>query len=239
MLAKNVLTLFASRRTIRRYQPQPLAPGDLERIIEAGRRAPTGALAQMSSVIRITDAGLRDRLAALSGDQQHIRDAAEFFVFCLDVYRIRKLLEHRRQSYQAGPRIVVHYGTMDAMLVAANMATAAEALGYGTCFIGGVLNNLDALARELDLPPGVLPVVGLTIGVPDPAHIPERKPRLPRELVFYENGYRPPTPADLDAAYAAMGEGWQVTLSRYLGPNGAFERREAVWQRALAQQGLD
>jgi len=234
-----LLELFAHRRTVRHYTRDPLAGGDLDRIIEAGRRAPSGALAQLSSVIRITDAGLRERLAMLSGDQQHIRDAAEFFVFCLDVYRVRRLVEHCAGEYHAGPHIAVHYGTLDAALVAANMATAAEALGYGTCFIGGVLNHLDVIARELRLPAGVLPVVGLTVGVPDPAHSASQKPRLPRTLVFHENSYHQPSPVDLDEAFRAMGESWLTTLNRYFGPNGAFTRREEVWKRALSQQALD
>ena len=234
-----VLELFANRRTIRDYQQKPLADGDLDRIIEAGRRAPTGALAQISSVIRVTDADLRERLATMSGDQQHIRTAAEFFVFCLDTYRARRLVEHCGNTYDAGPRIVVHYGTMDALLVAANIATAAEALGYGTCFIGGVLNNLDAFSRELQLPAGVLPVVGFTVGVPDPAKIPPQKPRLPRRLVFHENSYRQPTSPDLDDAFRTMGETWHTTLSRYFGPDGAFARREETWNRALTQQALE
>jgi FMN reductase (NADPH) len=233
-----VLELYAHRRTRRHYKPEPLAAGDLERIIEAGRRAPTGALGQIYSVVRVTDAGLRQRLATLSGHQQHIRDAAEFFVFCLDMHRTRRLLEHRGSTYAAGPRIAVHYGTMDALLLAANIATAAEALGYGTCFIGGVLNNLDTLAHELQLPEGVLPVVGLTIGVPDEEETPPRKPRLPREVVFHENAYHKPTPADLDTAYRAMGDNWYTTLQRYFGPGGGFARREEVWRRALRQQGL-
>jgi FMN reductase (NADPH) len=233
-----ILDLYTNRRTRRNYKPEPLAEGDLDRIMEAGRRAPSGGLGQIYSVVRVSEAELRERLATLAGDQQHIRDAAEFFVFCLDVHRARRLIEHRGGTYNAGPRIAVHYGTMEALLLAANMATAAEALGYGTCFIGALLSNLDTVARELQLPQGVLPVVGLIVGVPDEDHIPPRKPRLPREMVFHESTYREPTPADLDAAYRAMGDAWSTTLRRYFGPSGIFARREEVWKRALRQQGL-
>ena len=234
-----ILDLYANRRTIRNYRPEPLIEGDLDRIIKAGQRAPSGALGQIYSVVRITDADLRARLANLSGEQEHIRDAAEFLIFCLDVHRARRLIEHRGGTYGAGPRVVIHYGTMDAVLLAANMSTAAEALGYGACFIGGVLNNLDALARELQLPDAVLPVVGLPIGVPAELPLPPRKPRLPRALILHENAYREPTPADLDAAYQAMGDTWHVSLNRYFGPAGGFARREEVWKRALVQQGFE
>jgi nitroreductase len=234
-----LLALYASHRTIRNYKPQPLAAGDLERLIEAGRRAPSGAAGQIFSVIRVVEADRRERLAALCGNQQHIRAAAEFFVFCVDVYRMQRLLERQGDSYGTGPRVAVQYGTMDALLVAANMATAAEALGYGACFIGAVLNYLDALARELELPQGVIPVVGLTVGVPAEGRAPPTKPRLPRQLVFHDNTYREPTAEDLDAACQVMGEAWCQGLDRYFGPAGRLYRREAVWLRTLAQQGFE
>lgn len=233
-----VIELFAQRCTIRDYQPGSLAQGDLERIIEAGRRAPTGARAQIYSVIRINDVELRERLASLAGNQQHIRDAAEFFIFCVDLHRVRQLIEHRDGTYDAGERITVQYGTMEALLVAANMATAAEALGYGTCFIGAVLNHLDAVAREVRLPEGVVPVVGLTVGVPRGGQGRPRS-RLPRRLVFHTDHYRKLSASDLDAAYDAMGQAWYDTLARYFGPNGMFARRETVWKRTLEQQGLE
>jgi len=234
-----ILQLYANRQTIRHYKPAPLAEGDLERILKAGQRAPSGGLGQIYSAVRITDSSLRRQLMALSGNQQHICDAAEFMIFCLDVHRTQRLIEHRGGDYDAGPRIAVHYGTMDVLLLACNIATAAEALGYGTCFIGGLLNHLDTFARELQLPAGVLPVVGLTIGVPKETPPAPLKPRLPRELVFHENAYHEPTPDDLDAAYESMGDAWYESLMRYFGPGGVFAQREEVWGRALAQQGFE
>jgi FMN reductase (NADPH) len=233
-----VLDLFARHRTIRHYQPLPLADGDVDRIIEAGRKAPSGVNAQIYSIIRVTNQALRDRLAELSGGQEHISVASEFFVFCVDVHRTAILLESRGVRLGHGPHIAIHYGTMDVLLVAANMATAAEALGYGTCFIGAVLNHLDAAARALNLPEGVMPVVGLTIGVPDVAQKPPQKPRLPLALVIHENGYREPTPDDIHSAVETMGKRWPDTLSSFFGTGGRLGQRELVWLRALAQQGF-
>lgn len=82
-------------------------------------------------------------------------------------------------------RISLLYGATDATMVAQNMVVAAEALGYGTCYIGAVQNNVDRIAEALALPPGVLPLYGLCIGVIDPAHYPPTvKPRIPRALLF-------------------------------------------------------
>ena len=72
-------------------------------------------------------------------------------------------------------------------MVAENMMIAAEELGYGTCYIGAVQNNTDIIARELELKPGVLPLYGLCIGVIDEAKAPPVRPRLPRDLCFFEN----------------------------------------------------
>jgi len=233
-----VLELFANHRTIRNYAPSPLAKGDVDRIIEAGRQAPSGVNAQIYSIIRVTDRALRDRLAELSGGQEHISVAAEFFVFCVDVHRIELLLESIGGSMDHGPHIAIHYGTMDALLVAANMATAAEALGYGTCFIGAILNQLDDAARVLGLPEGVMPIVGLTIGVPDLSQTPPRKPRLPRDLVVHQNGYREPTAEDLETAIETMGKRWPNTLTSFFGAGGRLGQREDVWLRTLTQQGF-
>ena len=41
------LNAFAAHRSIRHFLPQPLAPGHLELIVEAGRRAPTDAQGHM------------------------------------------------------------------------------------------------------------------------------------------------------------------------------------------------
>ena len=84
------LAVFANHRSIRFFKPDALAPGHTQLIIEAGRRAPTDAQGHMYSFIRITDPSLRDEIATLCADQQHIRDCAEFFVCCLDVFRDRK-----------------------------------------------------------------------------------------------------------------------------------------------------
>lgn len=236
------LGVFAEHRSIRYFLREPLAPGDLDLIVEAGRRAPTDAQGHMYAFIRITDAALRDRLAALCANQQHIRDAAEFYIVCLDVYRLRRLVEMRGGDWGMRERISLLYGATDATMVAQNMVVAAEALGYGTCYIGAVQNNTDVIAQELALPEGVLPLYGLCIGVIDPAMKPELKPRIPRDLCFFDNSYPAGyTTAELQAAYDAMSpkRDWYAAISGYFAIDGTMEKREPVMARAWRRQGLD
>ncbi len=236
------LRVFGEHRSIRYFLRQPLAVGHLDLIVEAGRRAPTDAQGHMYAFLRITDADLRDRLATLCADQQHIRDAAEFYVVCLDVYRLRQLVELRGGEWGMRERISLIYGATDATMVAQNMVVAAEALGYGTCYIGAVQNNTDVIAEELALPEGVLPLYGLCIGVIDPAMMPDLKPRVPRTLCFFENGYPTGFSTDeLQSAYDVMSpkRDWYTALGSYFADGGTMQKREPIMARAWRRQGLD
>ena len=232
---------FAEHRSIRFFLREPLAAGHLDLIVEAGRRAPTDAQGHMYSFVRITDPALRDEIATRCANQQHIRDAAEFFVVCLDVHRLRRLVEHRSGEWGMEARIGLIYGACDATMVAQNMVVAAETLGYGTCYIGAVQNATDVIARLLRLPEGVLPLYGLCIGVIDEAQKPPLRPRVPRDLCFFENSYTAAfAPEDLERAYAAMSvkRDWFLALSSYFATGGTMEKREPIMARAWAQQGL-
>jgi nitroreductase len=232
---------FAEHRSIRFFLREPLAPGHFDLIVEAGRRAPTDAQGHMYSFVRITDPALRDEIATRCANQQHIRDAAEFFVVCLDVYRLRQLVEHRGGAWGMEARISLLYGACDATMVAQNMVVAAETLGYGTCYIGAVQNATDGIARLLDLPEGVLPLYGLCIGVIDAAQKPPLRPRVPRDLCFFENGYPAAfAPEDLERAYAAMSvkRDWFLALQSYFVAGGTMQKREPIMARAWEQQGL-
>lgn len=237
------LAVFVGHRSVRFFRPEPLAAGDLDWIVEAGRRAPTDAQGHMYALLRITDTALRDRLATLCANQQHIREAAEFFVVCLDVYRLQRLVALRGGEWGMRERISLLYGATDATMVAQNMVVAAEALGYGTCYIGAVQNNTGLIAAALKLPEGVLPLYGLCIGVIDPVHYPPTvKPRLPRELCFFENSYPAGfTDDQLQGGYAAMSpkRDWYESLSLYFAKGGTMEKREPVMAHAWQQQGLD
>jgi nitroreductase len=195
----------------------------------------------MYSFVRITEPALRDEVATLCANQQHIRDAAEFFVVCLDVYRLRQLVEQRGGEWGMEARISLLYGASDATMVAQNMVVAAEMLGYGACYIGAVQNATDVIARLLHLPEGVLPLYGLCIGVIDSEKYPPVKPRIPRDLCFFENSYPPDfTTAELESAYTAMSvkRDWYESIGAYFATGGTMEHREPVMARALQQQAL-
>lgn len=238
---EQLLDVFEIHRTVRHYTPDKVPESDVAAIMQAGRRAPTDATGFMYAVIRVTDRTLRDRLAVLCGDQEHIATASDYFVVCLDLHRQARLLEHLGHRQAPLGNWAFLFGVVDAMLVAENMAVAAEALGYGTGFIGGVHHDTSGVARALDLPEGVFPVVGLTVGVV--AREPSRRKRLPLSATFHENAYDPTTPAKakecFDAMVSASGRfDWTQTLPRYFAAGGVMEKREPTITRALREQGI-
>jgi hypothetical protein len=121
------------------------------------------------------------------------------------------------------------------------MALAAESLGYGICFIGGVMDAALEIARLLELPQGVVPLFGLTIGVPD--EDPPVRPRMPLRVLVHENKYRDYTSEDLAEIYQVMApytrrRDWLRLLRKYTGRNGYFEQREAELPLLFKQQGI-
>lgn len=236
------LKVFGDHRTIRFFEPgKALKNGDLDKIIEAGRRAPTDAQGHMYSMIRIVNPELREQLAALCGGQQQIRDAAEFFICCLDVHRIRKLIEHRGGEWGMRSRISLIYGSIDTALVSQNMLIAAESLGYGTCYIGAVQNSVSEISESLHLPEGVLPLFGLCIGVTREDRVPRRRTRVPRDMCFLEDTYPESFEKEkLEEAYQVMSSkrDWFKTIGAYFATGGTMEARESVMEKGWERQGL-
>jgi len=79
---------------------------------------------------------------------------------------------------------------IDAALAAQNAAAAAESLGLGMVYIGGMRNHPEEVAALLELPPEVFAVFGMCLGTPDPAHPAEVKPRPPQTVVLHHERYR-------------------------------------------------
>ncbi len=105
--------------------------------------------------------------------------------FCTDFRRTRKWLATNEAPDNFGDFFAFMIGAVDACLVAQNVAIAAESRGLGVCFIGATLANADQVGDILELPEGVVPVTGMSIGWPDEQ--PDPRDRLPASgLVHFE-----------------------------------------------------
>lgn len=243
---------LAHRATVREFDTDAEIPdSEVRELVDAGRKAPTSGTIQMYSFVWIRDPDTRERIHELCdrGTDQ-VEEASHFLLFCIDLRRIRQLLEHRDRDFQITPVMGLLEGAIDASLAAMSTMTAAESRGYGVCPIGNVLNGLPSVAEAADIPEGVLPIFGLCIGVPRHGEPVENAPRIPLDAVLHEDGYTDPSEDLLKQCYVAMNEmygdsvygdssrEWDGTLERYWGPDGFMNRREQTILTALRQQGF-
>ncbi|HED12760.1 MAG TPA: oxygen-insensitive NADPH nitroreductase [Gammaproteobacteria bacterium] len=182
-----VTRLLKTHRSIRKFTEQPVSDEMIHEIITCGQAAATSSNIQAVSVIRIRNPATRKQLAALSGDQGYVTRAGAFLVFCADLARPRFACEMQGGDFAQGMTEQFLIATVDVALAAQNCVVAAESLGLGICYIGGIRNHPQAVADLLRLPEDVYPVFGLCLGFP--AQNPQTKPRLPLSVVFQEEYY--------------------------------------------------
>lgn len=192
------LQVMAQHRSIRHYTEEPIDEAEVRAAFAAAQQAATSANVQAYSVIRIRDEAKRRALVGLTGGQEKVAQAAAFFVICADQRR------HQLLCRQAGAAYNVRFeaflvAIIDATLFAQNFVLALESLGWGTCYIGGLRNDLPAVDRLLSIPAGVFPLYGLCVG--RPADAPAVKPRLGVDAVLFDDAY--PDDADVLAGVGA------------------------------------
>jgi nitroreductase len=210
-LPRSVLEVQLGHRSVRRFLPGPLAPSVLPTLVAAAQSAPTSSNLQLWSVVAVTDPARLARIATLSGEQDHVRDAPLLLIWIADVARVRALAASRGTAVHAtGYLETTMTAFLDAALAAQNAVVAAESLGLGTVYLAGVRDDPEALAAELKLPPGAAPVVGLVVGRPDPECPGRVKPRLPQAVVLHHETY---------------------DMARQLRSLGVYERRMTAFYR--------
>ncbi len=240
----SVLALALDHRTVRDYLPEPLAPHVLPALVAAAQSVASSSNMQLWSVVAVTEAARKERLAALSG-QRHVASAPLLLVFVADVARARAAADGELPATDYLDTTVV--AVMDAGIAAQNAVLVAESLGLGTCYIGAIRNHPEQVAAELDLPEGVAAVVGLTVGHPDPARPAQVKPRLSQTAVLHHETYDVGAQSEavsryderVSAFYASVGlpGGWADRLQERLGSPTSLHGRERL-REALTALGL-
>jgi len=186
----DTLDLLLAHRSHRNYLDRPLPQGALETIVAAAQSASTSSNLQVWSVVAVEDAERKNRLADLAGGQQHIRDCKLLLVWLCDLARLELLGKEKGRDGAALPYLEIFMtGVVDAALAAQNAVVALESLGLGCCYIGAMRNKPEEVAKELNLPPNIFAVFGMTIGVPDPAANAGVKPRLGQGAVLHREQY--------------------------------------------------
>ncbi|MFM5567400.1 oxygen-insensitive NADPH nitroreductase [Aeromonas veronii] len=189
------IDLILSHRSIRQFTAEPIAPQQLDVILAAAQSASTSSFLQVTSIVRVCEPEARQQLAMLAGNQSYVVQAAEFLVFCADYHRHTQIVPEAQTGY--AEQLLI--GAIDGTLMAQNALLAAQSLGLGGVYIGGIRNHPAEVSELLGLPHQVIPLFGLCLG--HPAQQPEQKPRLPRGLVVHQERYQHELDRDLLARY--------------------------------------
>lgn len=184
MQSKPALETILSHRSIRQFTQQAISDGIFTQLMNVARRASSSNNLQCTTIIRVTDAALRQTLRDASG-MTYITECAEFLVFCIDFNKHAQLDPNAQLDWTE----VSVIGAVDAGIMAQNVLIAAESLGLGGVYIGALRNQIEVVAKALHLPKYCVPLVGMCLGYP--AQAPELKPRLPQALMCHENSYQP------------------------------------------------
>lgn len=185
----NIIETILNHRSIRNFENKPLTEEQIEVIVQSAQAASTSSFIQAYSIIGITDQDKKRKLAEVVGNQPYVENNGHFFVFCADFYRhfmIGKMDgKDVESSIESTEKFMV--ALIDTALAAQNATIAAESMGLGICYIGGIRNNLAEVCELLKIPERVIPLFGLAIGYP--MKVSGQKPRLPLKHVYHENTY--------------------------------------------------
>jgi len=172
----DVLEAIKGRRSVREFKPDPVKDEDLQKILDAGRSAPSAGNCQPLELVVVKDPSIKRRLATAALEQTFIAEAPVVIVVCANV---------PRTSWRYGRRGKELYCIQDTAAATQNMLLAAYSLGYGACWVGAF--DDDAVAEVIRAPIGVRPVAIIPLG--KPAEKPSPSSRRPLSEIIHKNGF--------------------------------------------------
>ncbi|ORJ59267.1 nitroreductase family protein [Geothermobacter hydrogeniphilus] len=191
--AEALQTLFTSRRSVRRYRDEPVPAELLEQVVAMASTAPMGippsdvgvatvngfeqvrelsaeVVAGYRRMMKVMRPGLLKLLWPLLGQARYER--FNDFILPLGADYIQGWDEGRDTVHWGAPALLVfshspYAGAEDAAIACTYAMLTAEALGLGSCMIGGsppILQRNKALCARLKIPEGHKPSLVLIVG---------------------------------------------------------------------------
>lgn len=187
-----ILETMLNRKSIRHYKDEPPSDAVIASIVRAGQQAPFAS--QLYSLL-------------LSRNKERNPFGAPLlFTVCVDFHKLELITTRRNWQVVSNDLSLLLFGIQDASLMAENMVIAAESLGLGSCFLGGVPYRAEKVVKEYKLPRRVFPLVQLAMGYP--AENPPPRPRYPMEFVLFEDEYPELSEEMISKAMTEMDEGY-------------------------------
>jgi len=172
----DVFEAIKGRRSVREFKPDPVDDKDLEKILDAGKSAPSAGNCQPWEFVVVKDGAIKQKLVRAALGQSFIAEAPVVVVVCANI---------PRTSSRYGRRGAELYCIQDTAAAVQNILLTAYALGYGTCWVGAF--DEESAAKAIKAPPNVRPLAIIPIG--RPAEKPTPTSRLPLKKIVHENTF--------------------------------------------------
>ncbi|MHB1316227.1 MAG: oxygen-insensitive NADPH nitroreductase [Christensenellales bacterium] len=215
----DVMNLLKSHKSIRKFTDQQVDDATVNEIVRCAQSAASSNFIQAYTIIRVVSPEKRAQIAAVAGGQQWVVDCPLFLMFCADLKRAGTACDMQGKTLDAGCTEGFIVATVDAALAAQNAITAAESLGMGGVFIGGIRNNPAEICKILDIPHNVYPLFGMCLGYP--AADPGQKERLPLDAILKTDSYG--SGSDMDSLKA-----YDVRINEYYRSRDC-SKRDDTW----------
>jgi len=217
------MTLLTNRRSYRNFDEEyRLSDEELALILKAARQAPTWMNGQFYSIFVLQDKDTRKKLVEWNPGNPHMLKSSVFLIFAGDLYRTQLVSEANGSENHTSDTIdSLLVATTDASLALGSAVLAAESLGLGSVVVGSIRKHSKEISELLELPDGMFPLFGLSIGKPIVEM--KTKPRLPEETVIHYEKFQPYTYAlieEYDKVMEKFGEAretkkWTVKFADY------------------------
>lgn len=193
---------FLNRASVRNFDPdRHISDDTLREIVQLAEHAPNTGNMQLYCAVATRAPEMKAKVSKLHYDQPAAKGADVLLTVCADTRRFKAWCDAR--DAQTG---LDNFGgrlssVVDAAIFAQQLVTIAEMQGIGSCYLGTAMYNVDDFCRLLDLPEGVVPVVGIALGYPA-GKLPLPSDRLPEDSILHFEKYADPSPSDIDRIYA-------------------------------------
>jgi nitroreductase len=147
----DIYEAIKTRKSVRAFKAQDVAPDIIARLLEAARLAPSASNRQEWRFIVVSDAGKRKELAAAALGQQFVGDAPVVLVCCAETDN------HEMACGQ------ICY-PIDVAIAIDHITLCAVAEGLGTCWIGAFYES--EVRKILGIPQPIRVVALLPVGYP-------------------------------------------------------------------------
>ncbi|NIT37070.1 MAG: nitroreductase [candidate division Zixibacteria bacterium] len=181
----DVYDAITGRRSVRKYRPDTVPEDALQRILNAGRLAPSGHNRQPWRFVVVRDGSRRRALAAAAAPHNHFIAQAPVTLAFLGYLAFEGAPAPDART--RGSWTWDMYVRYNVAIAAAYVTLAATAEGLGTCWI----NNYDeeAVRAVLSVPDGYALVCLMTLGYP--AEDPAARPRASLASLRFDEIVKP------------------------------------------------